>query len=211
MSHTEPLHILKRLVADLARAVQAVDGRAPVALNQRTGVAFGAGLGPHSETETFRLIVAEAQARDPQWYTRTAFNVPYPAGPRQRCDVVFATPEGELFVEGKLLRLLGDNGKPNDHMLMHILSPYPEHRSALTDCIKLAASGFEGVKAIAIVGYDYPSLPMEPAIQAFEMLAANVVQLGTRSWSKFSDLVHPIHRTGLVVAWAVEEVRPAIE
>ena len=30
------------------------------------------------------------------------------------------------------LRLKGDNGKPNDNMLMHILSPYPQHRSALT-------------------------------------------------------------------------------
>jgi len=27
---------------------------------------------------------------------------------------------------------MGDNGKPNDNMLMHILSPYPAHRSALT-------------------------------------------------------------------------------
>lgn len=33
---------------------------------------------------------------------------------------------------------LGDNGKPNDNMIMHILSPYPDHRSALTDCSKLA-------------------------------------------------------------------------
>jgi hypothetical protein len=36
-----------------------------------------------------------------------------------------------------MLRLMGDNGKPNDNMLMHILSPYPSHRSALTDCQKL--------------------------------------------------------------------------
>jgi len=44
----------------------------------------------------------------------------------------------------KMLRLMGDNSKPNDNMLMHILSPYPSHRSALTDCQKLAASGFQG-------------------------------------------------------------------
>jgi hypothetical protein len=33
-----------------------------------------------------------------------------------------------------MLRLLGDNGKLNDNMLMHVLSPYQAHRSALTDC-----------------------------------------------------------------------------
>jgi hypothetical protein len=49
---------------------------------------------------------------------------------------------------------MGDNGKPNDNMLMHILSPYPSHRSALTDCQKLAASGFSGSLAILIYGYD---------------------------------------------------------
>jgi hypothetical protein len=36
-------------------------------------------------------------------------------------------------------RILGDNGKLNDNMLMHILSPYPQHRSAVTDCNKLRA------------------------------------------------------------------------
>jgi hypothetical protein len=39
-----------------------------------------------------------------------------------------------------MLRLMGDNGKPNDNMLMHILSPYPAHRSAVTDCAKLVRS-----------------------------------------------------------------------
>ena len=42
-----------------------------------------------------------------------------------------------------MLRFLGDNGKPNDNILMHVLSPYPQHRSALTDCEKLARSSVE--------------------------------------------------------------------
>jgi hypothetical protein len=33
----------------------------------------------------------------------------------------------------KMLRLMSDNNKPNDNMLMHILWPYLAHRSALTD------------------------------------------------------------------------------
>ena len=40
-----------------------------------------------------------------------------------------------------MMRLMGDNGKPNDNILTHILSPYPAQRSAITDCRKLAASG----------------------------------------------------------------------
>jgi hypothetical protein len=76
------------------------------------------------------------------------------------------TPTAALFIEGKLLRLKGDNAKPNDNMLMHILSPYPQHRSALTDCLKLRAADFNGEKAIVIIGYDYSDLPLEPAVMA---------------------------------------------
>jgi hypothetical protein len=47
------------------------------------------------------------------------------------------SPDWSWAIEVKLLRLLGDNGKPNDNILMHILSPYPAHRSAFTDCTKL--------------------------------------------------------------------------
>jgi len=132
-------------------------------------------LGPHSETETFKLLLEEAQRLHPDRYAEIRAGAPYPTGARLRCDVVITTPGGLLFIEGKLLRLKGDNGKPNDNMLMHILSPYPQHRSALTDCAKLTASGFEGEKAIVIFGYTYPDLPVEPAINAFEKLASGKI------------------------------------
>jgi len=57
-----------RLARVLADAVQTVDARLPVAVNKRTGVAFGASLGPHSETETFKLIIDEARATDRAWF-----------------------------------------------------------------------------------------------------------------------------------------------
>ena len=81
-------------------------------------------------------------------------------------------------------------------MLMHILSPYPSHRSALTDCQKLAASGFSGSLAVLIYGYDYEALPMEPAVAAFEQLAEHRVQLGSRQAVSFEGLMHPVHRRG---------------
>ena len=77
-----------------------------------------------------------------------------------------------------MLRLLGDNGKLNDNMLMHVLSPYLAHRSALTDCEKLVRSGMPGRKAIVIFGFDYDDWPMDPAIEAFETLASQRVAQG---------------------------------
>jgi hypothetical protein len=102
-----------------------------------------------------------------------------------------------------MLRLMGNNGKPNDNMLMHILSPYPVDRSALTDCDKIVKSGIGSRKAILIYGFDYPSLPMDPAILAFETLARERVTLGVRCTAKYDDLVHPVHIRGRVFAWEV--------
>lgn len=134
-------------------------------------------------------------------------SVPYPGASRQKCDLcVGSVPQWEWAVEVKMLRLMGDNGKPNDNMLMHILSPYPKDRSALTDCPKLLDSGFPGRKAVLIYGFDYPSLHMDPAIEAFEVLASRLVKLGARSVATYSDLVHPVHRAGRVFGWTLDGV-----
>ena len=101
------------------------------------------------------------------------------------------------------MRLMGDNGKPNDNILTHILSPYPEQRSAITDCRKLAASGFDGRRAILIYGYEYEGWPLEPVIGAFEYLAARDVKLSERAVASFKNLCHPIHGTGEVFGWEV--------
>ena len=91
---------------------------------------------------------------------RLRTDVPYCGGSRQKCDLCIGLmPHWDWAVEIKMLRLMGDNGKPNDNMLMHILSPYPADRSALTDCGKLLESGLPGRKAVMIYGFDYPGLP----------------------------------------------------
>ena len=102
-----------------------------------------------------------------------------------------------------MLRLFGDNGKLNDNMLMHVLSPYPAHRSALSDCEKLASSVLPGRKAVMIFGYDYEGWSMDPAIRAFETLASQRVALGDRHDASFAHLLHPVHQTGRVFAWEV--------
>ena len=102
-----------------------------------------------------------------------------------------------------MLRMFGDNGKLNDNMLMHVLSPYPAHRSALTDCEKLAQSNQPSRKAIVIYGYDYNDWPMDPAIEAFETLASERVILGDQHAAAYDHLMHPVHQQGRVFAWEI--------
>jgi hypothetical protein len=88
---------------------------------------------------------------------------------------------------------------------MHILSPYPQHRSALTDIAKLRASGFQARKAILIFGYDAPAYPPEAALDAFEVLARRHERLGRRTMLETGPLIHPVHRAGFVAAWELLE------
>jgi len=100
-----------------------------------------------------------------------------------------------------MARFFGDNGKPDDTSLKDLLSPYEQHRSALTDCGKLSRSELLGQKAILIYGFEYEYMPLEPAIDAFETLARRCAQLGQRHTSVLENLVHPVHARGAVFGW----------
>jgi len=79
-------------------------------------------------------------------------------------------------------------------------------QAAGTDCPKLLDSGLPGGKGVLIYGFDYPSLPMDPAIEAFEALAGRLVCLGKRCVATYSELVHPVHRAGRVFGWTIERI-----
>jgi hypothetical protein len=148
--------------------------------------------------------MSELRDAKPEDYRHFQSGVAYQDIPRQKCDLCIGTsPSWAWAIELKLLRFLGDNGQPNDNILMHILSPYPAHRSALTDCKKLVASGIEGRKAIIIYGFEADAWPLEPAIDSFELLAQASVRLGPRAFATFANLVHPIHRRGGVFGWEI--------
>jgi hypothetical protein len=197
--------VLADLVMDFARGVQAVDSLAPVASSSRTGVSYQPGIGPHTEAQTIKLVMAHLARADPQCYASYQLGVPYADGTRQACDVCLGSPEPwDWAIEVKMLRLMGDNGKLNDNMVMHILSPYPAHRSALTDCTKLLASRLGRHKAVLIYGYDYPGWPMGPAIEAFQTLACREVKLADSAVASFDGLIHPVHRRGRVFGWQVQ-------
>ena len=188
-----------RLARDFAAGLMLADARRP------RWAAYQPGIGPHTEPQTVALVLAELRRDHPALYGSVQTGAPYPNSPRQKCDLLI-TPSGSRAwaVEVKMLRLMGDNGKPNDNMLMHILSPYPNHNSALTDCQKIAASGFSGSLAVLIYGYDYDAWPMDPAVEAFERLAAQRVRLGLRHVASFDGLIHPVHRRGGVFVWEVD-------
>ena len=192
---------LSHFVDSFAWAMSAVDVKRPQAANARTGIAYQPGIGPHTESQTVSLVIAHMAETSPVLYSTIEREVPYPSAPRSKCDLRIRVEGESWIVEAKMLRVMGDNGKPNDNILMHILSPYSAHRSALTDCEKLVSSGFEGRKAVLIFGYEYEGFPMEPALWAFETLARAKVRLSPRYEARMQNLVHPVHETGRVVAW----------
>ena len=192
------------VAADYAAALAAIDAERPV------WKTYQPGIGPHPETAVVRLVAADLAARFPDRYSPYRLGAPYPSAPRQKCDWVIGDPP-VAAIEVKMLRLMGDNGKPNDNMLMHILSPYPAHRSALTDCSKLTASGFSCNTLVLVYGFDYPEWPMDPAIDAFEALSRRVVRLDQRGEAEAVRLVHPVHTRGRVFCWRVREHEAASE
>lgn len=197
---------LNKIVADFAKGVKQADSRRPIAINVRSKEAFKPGIGPHSESKTVELVAKELELLDSQTYgCKIGVGIPYPKIARQKCDMcVGNSPNWEWAIEIKMLRILGDNGKLNDNILMHILSPYPAHRSALTDCKKLIESGFLSRKAILIYGYEAEDWPIDTAIDAFEKLAESDVVLSERAYSDFDNLIHPVHKEGKVYAWEIK-------
>jgi hypothetical protein len=195
---------LGQFIQDFATALVAVDARRPTASSSRNGSQYQAGIGPHPESATVNLVMEELRRVRPDIYTASRREVPYTSVPRQKCDICFGSdPDWCWSVEIKMLRVMGDNGKPNDNILMHILSPYPVNRSAVTDCGKLLQSGLPGRKAIVIFAYEYPDYPAEPVIRSFELVASDQVTLGPRQSAAFSGLVHPVHQSGRVFAWEI--------
>lgn len=190
---------LPEIVQAMASGFRQADARSPQHVS-RTGRAYQPGIGPHSENSAVALVLAELPMLLPG--VACGQFVPYPEAPRQKCDVWIGQPV-QWAVEVKMARFRGDNGKPDDTALKDLLSPYASDRSALTDCEKLAQSGFACRKALMVYGFEYEDRPLEPAIEALELLARHKVELGPRVEATIGSLVHPFHNSGLLFAWEV--------
>jgi hypothetical protein len=174
----EPCCVLDRFVDDVAAAFTKADGYRPV-WTSRTGRQYQAGIGPHGEDAAVALMLTELRRIAPYESVTCGQFVPYPDAPRQRCDIWLGHPT-EWAIEVKMARFKGDNGKQDDTALKDLLSPYESDRSALTDTVKLARSGFPSRMAMLIYGFEFDDRPLEPVIAAFEILARERVKLGRR-------------------------------
>ena len=190
----------------IAAGLERADALRPGPPPSRTGTIYQAGVGAHSEDRMVELALAAVSDRLNGVTVET--RVPYPRSGRIKCDVRLSG-DTDWAIEVKLLRRLGDNGKPNDNILMHILSPYKQDRSAVTDCVKLAQSGFAARQAVMIIGFEYPEWPLEPAVKAFERIASDLVSLRPCAPARFRGLVHPVQREGAVFAWEITGAKSA--
>ena len=190
---------LQAITDAVAIGFRAADSRSPQHIS-RTGRAYQPGIGPHSENAAMALVLAELSALLPE--TACGQFLPYPNAPRQKCDIWLGSPV-EWAIEVKMARFRGDNGKPDDTAIKDLLSPYASDRSALTDCEKLATSGFRCQTALLVYGFDYPDRSLDPAIYALELLASSKVNLGPRIEAVIGQLVHPVHADGRLFAWEI--------
>ena len=191
---------LHDFLKDFASSIVEADKKEPQYVSTR-GNEYQKGIGPHTEDKTVDLTLQEFPK---QWNGMIERFIPYPENKRWKCDLCINSPEGKLFIEVKMMRLFGDNGKPNDNITSHILSPYPQRRSALTDINKLKESGFDGKKAIVIYGYDYDDYPLIEMMRCFEKLGGEDLDIPSMVYN-FENLVHPIHSKGQVYGWMINE------
>jgi predicted DNA-binding protein (UPF0251 family) len=201
-----PVHGLNEIVKDFAECLMRADSKRPRAKKYNPGIA------PFDEKTAVRLVVEELKQFKPKQYG--AYLYPQQSYPEKnsqgkinrKCDLcVGHSAPWEWAIEIKLLRFLGNNGKPNDNMLTHILSPYEQSCSSLTDAEKLVASSIAKSKAIIIYGFENDDWPLSKAIEAFETLAARKVHMGSKVSADFRNLIHPIHKKGKVFGWKINK------
>src|SRR5262249_10240914 len=104
--------------------------------------------------------------------------VPYPLGGESADMCLGPNGSPEWVLEVKYARMKRSDGRMEEAALSRVLSPYRE--SALVDCGKVLRFSTALHRAVVIVGYDYPDLPIGPLIADFEALAERRVVLGSR-------------------------------
>jgi hypothetical protein len=192
---------LDQIVRDFALAMEVVDHRQPQARSHRDATrSYRPGIGPFAEDDAVSMTLDQMQAANALGYV-DAGKRRYPAG-NHICDLALGKLP-DWAIEVKLARLGRDNGTYEDTAIKKILSPYPEDRSAVTDCAKLLQSGFTGRWAVLIYGFEDPQRPLHRLIEAFEAVAARTALLGRRQEAPLRQLVHPVFAAGRVCAWEV--------
>lgn len=188
---------LGQFVADFALGIKRAD-----ALRPRQGK-YEPGIGPHKEPRFITLVMEQLVAAWPGRYSGHGREELYPSG-QGKCDLCLPGADGWAWaIEAKAVRALHNNGKPAQDTFKQLLSPYPEDRSAVTDALKVLEFQPAAGRAVLLWGFDYPERPLAPLITVFEFMLHERVSVTGRVESPFSDLVHPHHWRGKVLAWSV--------
>jgi hypothetical protein len=201
--HNQGVIELEEIIEHFATAMNAADNRGPRALNPLTKRIYQPGIGPHPEDRAVDLVMSELAVQRPHWRSRV--RACHPAS-GQRCDWLLGEPL-QWAIEIRMARANHDNGKPHDAAIRDVLSPYPDDRSALSDCVRLARSGISERRAILIYGFDDSQRPLSEIISAFQTLAQARVNLGAQRYAPLGRLVHPVHRSGGVYGWEIHSDR----
>jgi hypothetical protein len=191
---------LAHIVRDFAAGMEAADQGHPQAASHRDSARlYQPGIGPFGEDDAVAMTLTQMQAAHGDTYM-DAGKRRYPSG-RYVCDLALGPLPDWAIV--KLARLGRDNGTSEDAAIKKILSPYADDRSAVTDCQKLAGSGFAGRLAVMIYGFEDSRRPLSKLIDAFEAIAIRTVSLGPRVEAALAQLIHPVFTTGRVFAWEI--------
>lgn len=124
--------------------------------------------------------------------------VPFPSD-RRRTAVTFGGDTGWAVVVHRL-RLCDHRGRAVRGALDRLVSPYPQHRSALGVATALVRSGLPGRRALVIVGEQHPDWPIDAALALFESTARLALHV---------EAVPVVHQRGSAVAvagWRVAEL-----
>lgn len=193
---SESTKTLRRLAADVAEVIPAVDA---TAVHDR----WDPGIGPFEEERKLEMILAELAERGtvPDHVETEA---PYPTSQR-RCDLVVEPSEQRLPVEAKLLRFRRDNGNIDPNMYKSVFSPFPERSSSslLTDARKLVDSELDGPYGLLGLYYErdeepYDELRADRIAEKFAMDGAYWYDFDVElaAVERFDGLRHPHHQHG---------------
>ena len=160
--------MLKNFVEDFAKSMEIMDKILPPAVNVKTKKEYQKGIGPYQEKPFVKHVTNDMKTRNPELWSNITLEEKYPNERYKSCDVVV---NNNFFIEIKAIRKMRDNGTQEEFLVNHILSPYENDKSFLTDTKKLLNSDFEGEKAVVFYGYDYEVAPMDIIVGCYELIA----------------------------------------
>lgn len=182
---TVPSVELLEIIARYAEAIEAIDASDHVPrFNQRTGEQYLAGVKSMSEAHLVRAIDEWWGRNHPEDFTPPGEHrteVPYPAGPRGKCDQVLTTDGDtsapEWAIEVKYPQLVGNNGKRNDFAVGKTLSPYRKDRSLHHDVERLRENPMGRRCAVVVICFSYTEESCARALELHPGQAQTIAEI----------------------------------